>query len=125
MVVNGMNFPKADKRGKHGNHSRGEKHPRWNNDKIVSQHGYIKIRVGTNHPLSDPNGYAYEHLLVWISAGNNPPASDELLHHRNGNKKDNRYINLKLVKRTEHNSLHLSERGRDSLGRFLPRQNLG
>lgn len=55
---------------------KGSNHGRWNHEKLISSHGYVKIRVGKGHPLADPNGYAYEHLLVWVAAGNNRPASN-------------------------------------------------
>lgn len=92
-------------KGKHDNHPRSQDHYRWN-DKIVSSHGYTKIRVGVDHPLADPNGYAYEHLLVWVSAGKARPLADEVLHHANGNKQDNRISNLHLRRRTEHSVYH-------------------
>ena len=108
-------------KGVHNNHARGSQHPRWNSERIISSEGYVKIRVGTEHPLADPNGYAYEHLVVWISAGRPAPKSDEILHHRSHDRTDNRLGNLKLLTRGEHNRLHNAERGRDECGRFLPR----
>lgn len=105
--------------GKHGNHARGSQHYRWNQH-IVSAEGYVKIRVGITHPLADPNGYAYEHLLVWVSAGNPMPAPGELLHHDNEDKQDNRIENLKLETRGDHNAHHNGIRGRDELGQFRP-----
>lgn len=108
-------------RGKHGNHVRGAIHHRWNAARILSKHGYVKIRVGTGHKLADPNGYAYEHLIVWVAAGNCAPGPDEALHHRNGNKQDNRIENLALVSRAAHARLHSAERTRDEHGRFLPK----
>jgi len=57
-----------DKRGSNTK-ACGQNHGRWNTGKIVSSGGYPKIRVGKEHPLADPNGYAYEHLLVWVSGG--------------------------------------------------------
>ncbi len=106
-----------DKRGKHKNHRKGSNHHRWNHDKIKHQDGYIKVRVGKEHPLSDPNGYAYEHLLIWISAGKEI-ADDEVLHHINGDRKDNRLENLERMSRSEHNNLHNKDKLRDNLGRF-------
>ena len=43
-----------DGRGMHSNHIKGSVHHKWK-DKIVTQHGYVKIRAGKNHPLSDLN----------------------------------------------------------------------
>ena len=107
-------------RGTHGNHARGSRHYRWNGGRMINADGYVKVRVGPDHPLADPNGYAYEHLVVWIAAGREAPAADELLHHVNGDRQDNRLANLAKMKRAEHNAHHLSERGRDERGRLQP-----
>ena len=84
-------------------------------------HNSLKLRVGRSHPLADPNGYAYEHLVVWVSAGNKIPEKGWLLHHENDDRTDNRIENLKLMSRADHNALHNLERGRDELGRFKKR----
>lgn len=112
----------VDLRGRHGNHARGNEHYRWNDGRMISEHGYIKLRVGVDHPLADPNGYAYEHLIVWASAGRPLPADNETLHHANEDKTDNRLDNLEVMVRGDHNSLHLDDRERDpSTGRLLPK----
>lgn len=87
----------ADGRGKHNNHASKDSHPRWNNGIATSSHGYLKIQVGKKHPLADPNGYAYLHHLVWISAGNNPLSEGELIHHEDENTKNNRIDNLEII----------------------------
>lgn len=107
----------TDKRGKHGNHSKGSNHYRWQ-DTLESSEGYRKVRVGKTHPLSDPNGYAYEHLMVWASAGNALPGSGVVIHHINHDKLDNRLENLECISRSEHNKHHNEEKERDALGRF-------
>lgn len=110
-------------RGKHGNHARGRCAGRWNADKIISSNGYVKLRVGRGHPLADPNGYAYEHLVIWVAAGNERPRRGFLLHHRNGDKTDNRLENIELLSRAEHNREHLADRDRCEVsGRLLPTQ---
>jgi HNH endonuclease len=106
-------------RGKHNGHRRGAEHPRWNTARIVSTQGYVKVRVGRAHPLADPNGYAYEHLLVCVSAGNPRPGPDEVLHHRNEDKTDNRIGNLELLTKGAHNAHHNARRKRDTTGRFV------
>lgn len=110
-----------DTRGRHGNHARGPKHPRWSDEKIISDEGYVKVRVGCEHPLADPNGYAYEHLVVWASAGNPLPGPGELLHHKDENRQNNRIGNLELKTRSAHGSAHIASRERDTLGRLLPK----
>jgi len=75
--------------GKHGHHARGSSNGRWNpTGKIISSHGYVKVRVGRDHPLADPNGYAYEHTLVLAAAGV-VLRPNQVAHHRNGDKTDN------------------------------------
>lgn len=88
---------------------------------MVNEDGYVKVRVGRDHPLADPNGYVYEHLLVWVSAGNPRPPAGWLLHHRDEVKSHNRLSNLELITRSEHNRRHNAERKRDERGRLLPK----
>jgi hypothetical protein len=108
----------VDMRGRHENHARGRENGRWNDERIVSEHGYIRVRVGREHLLADPNGYAYEHLLVWVSNGNLLPGPDELIHHQNEDKTDNRIGNLQLLTRSAHALHHDQERVRDRAGRW-------
>lgn len=114
-----------DRRGKHQSHARGSAHPRWTDRRMTDEDGYVKVRVGQSHPLADPNGYAYEHLVVWCAAGNPRPDLDHVLHHRNGDRADNRIENLNLLLRSIHNAIHSIQRGRDALGRFLGKKAAG
>jgi len=66
----------------------------------------VKVRVGVEHPLADPNGYAYEHLVVWCAAGHPRPGPGQLLHHRSEDKTDNRLSNLELLTRIAHAAEH-------------------
>ncbi len=108
----------ADGRGKHGNHARGNATARWNTGKLLSTDGYVMVRVGRGHSLADPNGYAFEHLVVWVSAGNERPSTGSVLHHTNHDKTDNRIENLQLLKTSVHNQHHNGDKKRDKLGRF-------
>lgn len=109
------------KRAKHTNHVRGSNHHRWNDGPMISEDGYVKVRVGVDHPLADPKGYAYEHLVVWRAAGKPLPKPRELLHHKNEDKTDNRLDNLELITRKRHGELHAAESERDQRGRFATR----
>ncbi len=90
----------------HNNRPSGRRHHRWNEGRIFSEHGYVKVCVGAEHPLADPNGYAYEHLLVWCGAGRPRPDAGKILHHKNEDKSDNRLANLDLLTRVSHSIQH-------------------
>jgi hypothetical protein len=108
-----------DLRGVHGKHARGKDHPRYNEGHNLSEHGYMRVQVGKEHPLSDPNGYAYEHLIVWVSAGMPKPGPGEIIHHKDENKTNNRIGNLEVKTRPDHGKHHAALMERDSLGRFV------
>ncbi len=99
--------------------ARADRHPSWNAGRLMSSHGFAKIRVGRGHPLADPNGYAYEHLVVWVAAGKTRPRRGQVLTHLNGVKTDNRLDNLELVSRAEMNRRKNERVLRDPRGRLL------
>ena len=69
--------------------------------------------------MADPNGYAKEHTVVWVAAGNSRPTLSQSLHHRNGDKTDNRVENLELVDEAAHAREHAeSSRVRHTNGTF-------
>ena len=113
-------------KGKHGNHPKASRQHRWKPGSRVGSTGHIKVRVGMGHPLADPNGYAYEHLVVWVSAGNPRPAKGEILHHANEDKTDNRISNLRLMTRADHNRLHNADKLRCAdTGRIIGKKRAG
>lgn len=109
----------GDMRGRHGNHARGEHSGHWNGGRWMHGDGYVAIAVPDGHHLRQKNGYAYEHQLVAEKMLGRRLEPDEVVHHRNGKRDDNRPANLEVTTRSEHARDHVSRPGtRDSRGRF-------
>lgn len=75
----------------------GEKNPNWKGGR-VRQNGYILIKA-PGHPRADVNGYVREHRLTVERALGRYLRADELVHHINSIRDDNRLENLQLVDR--------------------------
>lgn len=69
--------------------------PNWGSGKTIDGNGYRRIRA-FGEPGADVNGFILEHRLVMAQAIGRPLLPTETVHHRNGDKLDNRIENLEL-----------------------------
>lgn len=77
----------------------------WDIQKIVSKGDY-NYAVVPEHPNSTKNGYVLEHRVVVENDLGRILREDEIIHHKNENKKDNRLENLEITSVGEHNIIH-------------------
>lgn len=82
-----------------------EKNSNWHGGKTVTQHGYILIRK-PEHPLADVRGYIYEHRLAACEKLGRLLKPKEIVHHIDGDKKNNMPENLVVISRFEHHVEH-------------------
>ena len=76
----------------------------------VDFHGYVIVK-DPDHPLAGKNGYVLAHRRVVYDAGVEVPPGHHV-HHRNGDKTDNRLENLEVLSKSEHHTLHNLRRRR-------------
>lgn len=75
---------------------KGENHPSWKGGRYVTSEGYVKIRTQEFPEMRGSHPYIPEHRLVMARCLGRPLTSREQVHHKNGNKGDNRIENLEL-----------------------------
>jgi len=97
-----------------GPYPRGINSPNWKGQPRLMEHGYIVVPLDSNNPfylMSDCEGCVYEHRLVVAKHLGRCLEAQEIVHHKNGIKTDNRIENLQLLpSRFEHVRLHKSEK---------------
>ena len=102
---------KKDKKVQYANLSRtlikegtnkGRRNPGWKGGRRIDSNGYVFIHK-PEHPRANVDGYVFEHRLVMESVIGRYLKKNEISHHINGNRSDNRKENLLLV---ENNSIH-------------------
>ena len=82
--------------------------------KSFIDNGYIRVLI----PLKDQignNKYAMKHRLVMERHLGRKLRDDEIVHHKNHNRSDNRISNLQVMTYSEHTSHHMSKHGRWSI----------
>jgi len=87
-----------------------EKNPNWKGGiKLSRNKDYLVRQIPKNSPfvsMSMSNGCVTVHRYVLAKYLGRPLTRDEIVHHINGDKKDNRVENLIIMSRVNHLSLH-------------------
>lgn len=81
----------------------GKNHPNWKGSTKNSA-GYVLIHEGKQHPFATDAGYVPEHRLVMEKHLGRFLTMEEVVHHKNGKRDDNRIENLQLF---ENHFIHM------------------
>lgn len=76
---------------------------------FVTANGYVMRKVD-DHPRKNKSGYVPEHTLVMEKHLGRYLCEDEVVHHINHDRRDNRIENLQLMTKQEHYLFHSRDR---------------
>jgi HNH endonuclease len=101
QIISSINRWRKSRRWLKGHRLIQHNNPNWHGG-INIHNGYILIR-NKAHPYANGGGYVREHRLIMEKFLGRYLDPSEDIHHKNGNKQDNRIENLELLKsRSDH-----------------------
>lgn len=90
-------------------HQTGNGNSVWNNGRTIANGGYVMLLV-RNHPHADVNGRVKEEHLVIEKHIGRYLIPNEVVHHKDENKQNNKIKNLQVMTRKEHSAYHCRKR---------------
>lgn len=108
IKASGKNNPWfGKKRPQHSKIMAGKNSPFWKGGKSKTGAGHILVKAPKDHPNIKSNGYIMEHRLKMEKYLGRYLEPNEIVHHKNEIKSDNRIKNLELVTAKTHRLKHV------------------
>lgn len=93
-------------RGKVRPHLQKENSPNWKGGKYTDSHGYVMVHVGKNLEVKSKwESYQKEHVVVMEKQLGRKLLKEECVHHIDGNRQNNKPINLVVIKSNKHHRI--------------------
>lgn len=89
----------------------GKNHYHWKGGVVISGGGYRMVYCPT-HPAAGKSKHVREHRLIMEQYLGRYLLPNEIVHHKNKDKQDNRIENLELTTRNKHRNHHLGLNGK-------------
>ena len=93
------------------NHRYGKRSTAWKGGRRIKHDGYVSIWIGCK--------YEYEHRMIMQKYLGRDLTPDELVHHIDGDKTNNKIENLEIVDRSNHLRIHDAYRERNDFGQYV------
>ena len=84
---------------------RGPDSPAWKGGRSIDRDGYVRL-YAPDHPWPRRNGCVPEHVAVMELAMGRRIVPGEVVHHMDGDRRNNAISNLELMTRAEHSREH-------------------
>lgn len=96
---------RACKHAAHRGRMAGERNPAWKGGTFIDPDGYVR-QLCRGHHRADHKGYVYQHILIAEQAFGVAVTREMHVHHKSGDKTDNRPENLEVLSPEEHHRGH-------------------
>jgi len=80
---------------------RGSLSPNWKGGRTTNQDGYVRVAAPEDYKGTVHNGYVHEHRMVMEQSLGRLLVRHETVHHKNGDRSDNRIENLELWSKSQ------------------------
>jgi len=95
--------------------------PNWKGGRMIDKEGYILVYC-PHHPNARTTGYILEHRLIMEQKLNQKIPGDKVVHHLDGNPKNNSCDNLELSTQEEHSRNHRLSLTGNAERKLIPEQ---